>query len=321
MGVVEWMWLWMGKSGSHSFPHPLPYPTVTHSHPHRHTLHPCQFTHQSAPASSLPFPPFTQIPVIRALSISFARTPTAKFQVRTKGTPLPAFVLTWISNIITEMVLEWFVWPERVVVPIDTSGEAMIEGVCNCDGGGAPPVPAFTLEPQPTPLTPPHSPSPTPPHCTPLTPFTPHSPHKHPTHLPPPLSVPAFTLEPHPLGVILVKVKSLELMEGVHANAIFSKRRRVRLKMWTRAGGSRASTISAVPHRISAIGEIRGGGEVDGTGSSRGGVIGGYHFCHSPFASPFLSPGQAGQHFEFVVKEPASEPLVRYAGFEYTRMY
>lgn len=55
-----------------------------------------------------------QIPTFKAFSISFVGAPYVHMHTGSKGMPLPNFVLRFLSNFITDMVLNWFVWPLRI---------------------------------------------------------------------------------------------------------------------------------------------------------------------------------------------------------------
>lgn len=53
--------------------------------------------------------------------MSFVGSPFIRMRVESKGIPLPSFVLNFISQFVTKLVLNMFVWPDRLMVPMDFS--------------------------------------------------------------------------------------------------------------------------------------------------------------------------------------------------------
>jgi len=66
-------------------------------------------------------PLWDEAPCFKAVAVSFVGTPFFRCAVDGRGLPLPDAVLTYIGNTITEMILSWYAWPNRLLVPMTTT--------------------------------------------------------------------------------------------------------------------------------------------------------------------------------------------------------
>jgi len=78
-----------------------------------------------------------RIPSFAGMAISFVGDPFIRLDMDSKGMPLPNAVLKWLGNFITDMILNWYVWPERL-------------GPFVMDGYDGPPTNWYELDRRPT---------------------------------------------------------------------------------------------------------------------------------------------------------------------------
>jgi hypothetical protein len=62
-----------------------------------------------------------EFPCFAAYSVSFVGKPFIRFDVNTKGFPLPSAVVKYITKSFTDTAFNWYVWPNRILVPNDWS--------------------------------------------------------------------------------------------------------------------------------------------------------------------------------------------------------
>ena len=75
----------------------------------------------------------SRLPLVRAVAVSFRHRPLLSYRLAGLGAaPVPAFLMTWLSGLISKSILETYVWPLRLFVPLDLD------------------APLWTLEPRPT---------------------------------------------------------------------------------------------------------------------------------------------------------------------------